>query len=171
MLKAIGCKKNLLDLEHGYYELIEDLLESEHVQKMKEFIQHGGTSCFQHCINVSYYNYIICKFLSLDAKSGARAGLLHDMFLYDWHSYVREKGQKLHGFTHALKALENVEKYFWLNEIEKDIIKKHMFPLNLFAFPKYRETAIIILVDKYCGLLETVGGILLRARAKKSAAL
>jgi len=31
-----------------------------------------------------------------------------------------------------------------------------MFPLNITAFPKYRETLVIVLVDKYCGLLETV---------------
>ena len=36
------------------------------------------------------------------------------------------------------------------------MIEKHMFPLNITALPKYRETLVIVLVDKYCGLLETV---------------
>ena len=42
---------------------------------------------------------------------------------------------------------------FEITELEKDIIVKHMFPLNI-ALPRYRETVVIILVDKYCGLIE-----------------
>ena len=154
-IRPIGSKFNILNVSTEYHMMVSDLLESEIVMSMTKFTHHGTTTCFQHCVNVSYYNYKICKYLNLDAKSAARGGLLHDLFLYDWHTYKREKGEKLHGFTHASKALENAEKYFELNDIERDVIEKHMFPLTK-AMPKYRETVIITLVDKYCGLLETV---------------
>ncbi len=158
MLKAIGSKADLLvDREgKGYYYMVSDLLENELVLKMKEYIHHGDTTCFQHCLNVSYYNYRICRFFSLNARAAARAGLLHDLFLYDWHTHKPEKGERLHGFTHAETALKNAKENFYISELEGDIIEKHMFPLNITAVPRYRETVVIVLVDKYCGLLETV---------------
>lgn len=157
MLKAIGSKQDLSvpGAECGYYEAVADLLDSEVVQQMNQYMHHGHTTCFQHCLNVSYYNYVLCKLLSLDARAGARAGLLHDLFLYDWHDYVREKGQKLHGWTHAATALANVNKYFEITPVEADIIKKHMFPMNI-ALPKYKETVVIIFVDKICGAWEVM---------------
>lgn len=158
MLKAIGSKVDILGSGKGeaYYYLVSDLLENDLVLKMKDFTQHGDTSCFQHCLNVSYYNYKICRFFSLNARAAARAGLLHDLFLYDWHTYKPDKGERLHGFTHAETALKNAKENFYISELEGDIIEKHMFPLNITAVPRYRETVVIVLVDKYCGLLETV---------------
>ncbi|MDR0946148.1 MAG: phosphohydrolase [Ruminococcus sp.] len=155
MLKAVACKNNLEDSAE-FYSYIEDLLETEPVKMMMDFPHHGHSSCFQHCLNVSYSNYRICKFFHLDAKSGARAGLLHDLFLYDWHKYVAVRGQRLHGFTHAALALRNAEIHYELNDLERDIIKKHMFPLNVSAIPKYKETAVIVFTDKYCGALEVL---------------
>ena len=156
MLNAIGSKVDLSDSNLEYHYLVADLLENETVLKMKEFPHHGDTTCFQHCLNVSYYNYKLCRFFSLNERAGARAGLLHDLFLYDWHTYKPAKGERLHGFTHAGAALKNVRENFYISDLEADIIEKHMFPLNITALPKYRETLIIVLVDKYCGLLETV---------------
>ncbi|MCM1328488.1 MAG: HD domain-containing protein [Ruminococcus sp.] len=157
MLKAIGSKIDLNDKDLiTYYYLVADLLESDVVQQMKNFTHHGETTCFQHCLNVSYYNYRLCRFFSLNERAGARAGLLHDLFLYDWHTYKPAKGKWLHGFTHARLALETAKENFYISDLESDIIEKHMFPLNITALPKYRETLVIVLVDKYCGLLETV---------------
>lgn len=155
MLRAIGSKVDLdKNGDSQYYSLVADLLESDVVNEMKQYTHHGNTTCFQHCLNVSYYNYKLCKFFSLNERAGARAGLLHDLFLYDWHTYVPPKGERLHGFTHAGKALENVRKNFYVTELECDIIEKHMFPLNITALPKYRETLVIVLTDKVCGTME-----------------
>ena len=49
---------------------------------MKKYKQHYETSTFDHCYMVSYYCYKVCKKLKLDYKSAARAGMLHDFFLY-----------------------------------------------------------------------------------------
>ncbi|MGN0641995.1 MAG: HD family phosphohydrolase [Huintestinicola sp.] len=158
MLKAIGSRVDLSDPNATEYnKLVSDLLDNDVVLKMKEFTHHGTTTCYQHCLNVSYYNYVFCKLLSLNARAGARAGLLHDLFLYDWHTYVRPEGERLHGFTHAGTALANVKKHFEITEMESDIIEKHMFPLNL-ALPRYKETVVIIMVDKLCGAMEVIAG-------------
>ena len=76
MLHAIGSKKELTQL--AYYQIVSDLLESNPVQELKLYRHHIMTTRFQHCLNVSYYNYTICKFFRLDAVSAARAGLLHE---------------------------------------------------------------------------------------------
>lgn len=156
MLKAICCKADLEDKNSEYYTLVSDLLESDIVRSMEGFIHHGKTTCFQHCLNVSYYNYKICKLFNLNQRAGARAGLLHDLFLYDWHTYKPAEGERLHGFTHAHTSLMNVKKYFYVSALESDIIEKHMFPLNLFSLPKYRETLVIVFTDKLCGAMEVI---------------
>lgn len=154
-LKAIGSDVNLLDEYLEYHKLVSDLIDNQIVLEMMDYIQHGTTSCYQHCINVSYYSYKLAKKLNLDARSVARAALLHDLFLYDWHKAPQVKNLfKKHGFTHPKKALENANKYFLLNKTEKDIILKHMWPLTL-TLPKYKESYIVILMDKYCCLIET----------------
>ena len=80
-----------------------------------------------------------------------RGALLHDYFLYDWHE--KNKYHRWHGFTHAGRALRNARKDFRLSEREQDIIAKHMFPLNL-ALPRYRESVLVCLVDKWCSTYE-----------------
>jgi uncharacterized protein len=154
MIKYISLED--VDTESEFYSYIEDLVDAEPVVQMKQYIQHGTTTTFEHCLNVSYCNYLVCKHFGLDARAGARAGMLHDLFLYDWHYYPIKKLDRLrHGATHPIKACENACKYFELTECEKDIIRNHMFPMTL-KRPKYKETVVIILVDKYCGLVETV---------------
>ena len=158
MLKAIGSRFDLSDPRTSeYVAFVSDLLESDVVAKMKEYPHHGNTTCFQHCLNVSYYNYVICKLLSLNARAAARAGLLHDLFLYDWHTYVPAKGERLHGFTHASTALTNVRRHFEITPLESDIIETHMFPLTT-ALPRYKETVVIVMVDKLCGAMEVISG-------------
>ncbi|MDD3303983.1 MAG: HD family phosphohydrolase [Clostridia bacterium] len=153
-LFAIGSHVNLLNKNEEYHSAVKDLIENEITMQMKTYIQHGHTTCYQHCINVSYYSYVISKALHLDAISSARAGLLHDLFLYDWHT-LQEKVPlfEMHGFTHPQKALNNAKLYFELNKKEEDIISKHMWPLTM-KLPKYRESFIVIVVDKICCIAE-----------------
>lgn len=137
-----------------FEEIIRDITNNETVQKMKNYKQHYETTCFDHCKMVSYYSYLLCKKYNLDYISAARAGMLHDLFLYNWR--LREDGRKgLHAFTHPAVALENASKLFHLNEKEQDIILKHMWPVTI-KLPKYKESYIITLVDKYCAIQESI---------------
>lgn len=136
-----------------YEKCIGDLIKNETVCSMKDFIQHNNVTCLKHSIYVSYISYHICRYLNLDYRSAARGGLLHDLFLYDWHTTKPTDG--LHGFVHPYIALENARKHFILNEIEIDIIEKHMWPLTL-KIPKYKESFVVLFVDKYCALMEII---------------
>lgn len=139
-----------------FENIIADITKNDTVQKMKNFNQHCDTTCFDHCKHVAYINYLICKKLKLDYVSAARAGMLHDLFLYNWRGSKKELDlKKYHAFIHPEIALENASKLFDLNKKEKDIIVKHMWPVTFFHFPKYRESFIITISDKYCAIAET----------------
>jgi len=148
------------DLYQNSYKLefeniIDDLCNNSTVKKMQDFMQHCDTTCYDHCKNVAYYSYLICKKYNLDYKSAARAGMLHDLFLYDWrNSKKRLSLNQLHAFAHPKIALSNSIKLFDLNNKEKDIISKHMWPVTI-KLPKYKESYIITFVDKFCALKET----------------
>lgn len=138
-----------------FIRITKDLLTNEKVKEMKKYRQHYDISTYEHCLNVAYISYRICKKLNWDYKSMARAAMLHDLFLYDW----RKSKEKLHldgyhAFVHPKIALQNALKVCDLNDIEKDIIIKHMWPVTL-ALPRYKETYIITLIDKYSAICES----------------
>lgn len=154
-------KKEILK-DKEYMSIVAKILENKKVQEMKLYRQHFDVSCFDHCLYVSYNSYLICKKHNLDYISAARAGMVHDLFLYDWRK--REDGRKgLHALTHGKTAYENASKFLDLNKIEKDIIIKHMWPVTI-SLPKYKETFVVTYVDKYFAIAE---GLISRARFKR----
>ena len=142
---------NRLPFFTDFLREVENLLQIPQVQKMRLYIQHGDTDCLLHCLCVSYLCYRICRFLHLHAGEMARAALLHDLFLYDWHA---PSHPRWHGFRHPGRALYEAERITSLTKREISIIKRHMWPLTLIP-PRYVESYVIILVDKCCSLRET----------------
>lgn len=137
-----------------FTNLIQDILDHPTVQQMKQYRQHYQTSCFDHCLMASCTCYLYCKVHHLDYRSCARAAMLHDLFLYDWRQ--RQNGRKgWHAFTHPETAYHNASELFSLNEKEKDIILKHMWPIT-WKFPKYKESLILTMVDKRCAINEAI---------------
>ena len=134
-----------------FKNIIKDIAENKTVQNLHNFKHHYGSTRYEHSISVAYYSYKICKFLGLDYISAARAGLLHDLFLYDCEN--PETKPKNHIREHPKIALTNAKKLFILNDKEKDIILKHMWPIT-FSPPRFLESFIITFIDKYCALKE-----------------
>ncbi len=155
MSKAIGSKYNIENSEEAkeYFEFVKDLLDNEIVQEMKKFPHHYSTTCYQHSINVSYYNYLVCRKLGLDSKKAARAGLLHDLFLYNWRDINRKQGEKPHLMRHPKIALNNAKQNFSISKREEDMIVKHMWPITI-RLPRYAESYVIVMTDKYAAALE-----------------
>ena len=143
-----------------FINIIHDLIENNTVQKMKDYKQHYETTCFDHCLIASYYCYKICKKIGLDYISCSRAAMLHDLFLYDWRLPKKDRVEKgMHAFTHGLRALNNANKTFELNEIEKDMILHHMWPVTIIP-PKTKEGFLLTLIDKYCAMIEIKKGLI-----------
>lgn len=134
----------------------KNILNSKKIKPLKGFIQHGNYSVYEHSISVALYALKIAYYfnINVDVKSLVRGCLLHDYFLYDWHIY--DESHKWHGFTHAKVAMKNASRDFKINDIEKNMIFCHMFPLNI-RFPKYKEAWILCMADKLSAIVETVG--------------
>lgn len=143
----------LEEAEKEYLDCVRDILENPVFQSMDNFIQHGHTTCKTHCIHVSYLSYCICRKHGWDFVAAARGGLLHDLFLYDWHTYGKETGKRFHGFTHPRTAMENAVKYFSVSEKEREIILRHMWPLTPVP-PKSMAGMAVVWADKLCSLAE-----------------
>ncbi len=123
------------------------------------FIQHGDTSCLLHCIAVAFYSMRILDALHVryDRHALVRGALLHDFFLYDWHTHkhMRRRGERPHAFTHPAAALNNARECISLSDKEENIILRHMFPATLIP-PSCREGLIVCLTDKFCAVYESI---------------
>ena len=134
-----------------FLDITREILLNDNVQRLSFFKHHYGSNRLEHSLSVSFYSYKLCKFLGLDYVSAARAGLLHDLFFYDCENKLSRP--KFHIWKHPKVALENALSLFNLNEKECDIIFKHMWPITFFP-PKFFESFVVSLVDKFCAFAE-----------------
>ncbi len=132
-----------------YIEIIKDILYTPQVQLLKQYVQHYNSNRLKHSIDVSYLSYKIAIKLKLNYKSVARAGLLHDLFYYDWRDTKFELGT--HAFIHSRVAIRNAKKITNLSDMEKDIILKHMWGLTIWT-PHFKETILVDLIDDWIAI-------------------
>ena len=133
-----------------------DILHSENFIQSDNNMQHGNISVMKHSKKVACTALAISRKLKLKCDETAimRGALLHDYFLYDWHTPEHAGFKNLHGFFHPGIALKNAEKEYDLSERERDIIQKHMWPLTLVP-PKFKESWVVTLADKYVSTTES----------------
>ena len=136
--------------------ILSEIKTHSKVQEMKQFIQHGKVSTFEHCENVARLSYAIDKRLSLHSDLNVLlvGAMLHDFFLYDWHNHGGL--HRLHGFTHAKQASVNAQEVFQIDDRTSRVIACHMWPLTLRDCPKSREEWIVCIADKCISLHETI---------------
>ncbi len=145
------------ELHKQIHDSAKDILQSKNFKFTKEHIQHGNMTVNKHCINVAKYSLAFSRKLHIkcNERELIRGALLHDYFLYDWHDEEHIKPYKLHGFYHPGRALKNADKEYQLTDRERDIIKKHMWPLTVVP-PMCREGWIVTMADKWCSFMETI---------------
>lgn len=133
-----------------FSSIIEDITNNSKFNKLKRELHHGITR-YDHSYRVAKWTYNICDLFNMkNTESITRAALLHDFYvdsdLSDYNSY-----EKLG--EHPNMALTNSLKYFELDNIQQDIIKKHMFPRTT-ELPKYKESWLVSGVDKVVSTYE-----------------
>ena len=133
-----------------YRKEVEQILNNKDFQKLRFYKQHNWSNRLMHSINVSYLSWWIAKRFGCDEKTAARAGLLHDSCLYDFHEETLNGENQ--AFLHPKIAAENSIEHFDVSEKERDAILSHMFPLG--PIPKSREAWIITFADKVCAAAE-----------------
>jgi len=146
--------------DREYKKIVKDIFRNVEFKKLYN-IEHHGISRMEHSIKISYYSYKIAKKLGMDYVSVARGGLLHDFFLDGDERNGKEKF--LDTFTHPKRALDTSMEYFNVNDIEKNIIVSHMFPIYI-SIPKYKESFLVNLVDKVIGCKELLRGFACKFR-------
>lgn len=139
---------------YEYNSIVSDILNNREFKKL-EYFKHHGTNRLEHSMRVSFYSYKLCKFFGFDYVSAARGGLLHDFFVNKYGDSSK-KGRLL--VNHPIFALYNSNKHFILNSKEMDIIRCHMFPVNIRFIPKYKESYVITLIDKVACVYERFMG-------------
>lgn len=149
-------------------EHASDILNSENFLSSDKNIQHGEISVMEHSIKVALKSlYLNEKYnLKCDERLLSRGALLHDYFLYDWHSPEHAGFKNLHGFKHPKVALKNAREEYDLSPVEEDIIVKHMWPMTVVP-PKYREAWVVTFADKCISTAESIHFIQSAKRRKK----
>ena len=84
ILSAVELENENNSIACEYMDCVKDIYHSNSMKKLDKFEQHNHTSRLQHSVNVSYYSFLWSKKLGLDYRSAARAGLMHDMYYYDF---------------------------------------------------------------------------------------
>lgn len=153
------CKSYNLTKDNAseFFSIIEDLIDTEEIQLMKQYEQHFEIDRLQHVTSVAYISYLISRKLGIDCKTATRCALMHDLVYYDWRDGTTGQWHKNHGYKHpnyaCLNASELCKKE--LTDLEDDIIRHHMWPLTLTP-PKHKEAFVVTFADKYCATREVL---------------
>lgn len=137
--------------EQCYAACVTDLLESDRVNEMRDIRHHFFVTCYDHSLFVSYVAFRLARRWGLDYVAAARAGLLHDLYLYDPRDKSQYEGNQC--FAHPVAALKNARELTELSEREANAIISHMWPLAK-KMPRYKEAFVVNLADKLCATLE-----------------
>lgn len=134
--------------------LLENYRSNPRVQEMRNYIQHGAVSTYEHVESVALMSFWLNRRLCLGSNEKAlvEGAFLHDFYLYDWHT----ASQGLHGFYHPGIACRNAVAHFHVDKRVQNIIRSHMWPLTLTVLPMCREAWIVCLADKCISAKETL---------------
>ena len=138
-------------------EILAPIISDENVQDMKNYIQHGSITTFEHCFSVAKLAYRMGNAVpfEVDMTILLQGAMLHDFYLYDWHE-LGDGSHRMHGFRHAKRAANNAVTLLGMNEDVHSVIYSHMWPLNPLRVPRSREAFIVCLADKCIALHETL---------------
>lgn len=140
--------------EREFQEEVRRIAFDPRCLRMKQYIQHGAISTYDHCMSVAREAFWLNRrwHIHADERELVTAAFLHDYFLYDWHCH----GDHLHGYHHPHIAAVNAGRDFAVSPAVKAAIESHMWPLTLFHAPSSRLAWLVTLADKICSARETL---------------
>lgn len=134
-----------------YYDIYSEFNNVNKYREMKNIVHHGNNR-LSHINRVAKLSFLISKKLRLDYISCTRGAMMHDFFTMEDSS--REEYKKIQLLkVHPSKALDNSLQYFDVNDIEKDIILSHMYPITR-KRPECMEAKVVCFTDKIVSIYE-----------------
>ena len=132
----------------------EEILNHPSFQTLQSFVQHGSVTTYEHSLHVTNCAFWLNARLHThaDERELVTACLLHDFYLYDWHT----KGDRLHGYHHPKTAAKYAKICFHVSDRVVSAIETHMWPLTLFHIPSNRTAWLLTIADKICSIQETL---------------
>lgn len=135
-----------------YLACVSDLLQTPEVRSLANHVQHFDVNRLEHVMSVSYLSYEYCRRKGLDYAAAARAGILHDLYYYDWHD--GDWHHRPHGIRHPGFAVKNARRLCGgLDKKIENIIRSHMWPLTP-VLPLSREAIAVMMADKFSVMQE-----------------
>ena len=145
-------QSDLRQVNAAFLDCVAPLLSSREVNEMRRWRHHYAVTCYEHSLFVSYVSFRIARRFGWDCRAAARAGLLHDLFLYDSSDRSAHPGNQC--LDHPVAALRNARALCPdLSEKEANAILTHMWPLAI-HLPRSKEAEAVNLADKVCAALE-----------------
>ena len=138
----------------AFLSCVGSLMESREVNSMKQWRHHFSITCYEHSVFVSYVAFRLARYFGWDYRAAARAGLLHDLYLYDSADGSAHPGNQC--LDHPEFALRNARTLCPdLSDKEQNAIVSHMFPLAV-HLPRCREALVVNMADKICATIEVI---------------
>lgn len=136
-----------------FAKALAPVMDARSVAWMGSQKHHLCVTVLDHSLFVAYMSFLMAKhWKGCDPAKAARAGFLHDLYMYDPKARGSHEGTQC--FAHPERALENSVRLFpWLSESERNAIVAHMFPLAK-HLPRYWESWVVTFSDKICAVLE-----------------
>ena len=138
----------------AFLKCVGSLLDSREVSSMQQWRHHFSITCYEHSLFVSYVAFRLARYFGWDFRAAARAGLLHDLYLYDPADPAAHPGNQC--LDHPEFALRNAQALCPdLSDKESNAIVSHMFPLAV-HLPRCREALVVNMADKFCATVEVI---------------
>lgn len=129
--------------------LYQTFLHDEKIQQMKEIPMHRGSNCYEHCFKVArkgIRHALKYHKKGINLELVLIGAILHDYYLYDWRKDKSKR--KRHGSDHPFIAANNAKRDFDISDPVREIIERHMWPINLNKWPDTTEARIVSVSDK-----------------------
>ena len=141
-------------IQREFISLAHEVIRTEEYRRLRGYRHHVRGTVFSHSIKVAYLCYRHARRFGwrCDTRALVRGALLHDFYLYE-----RRGMGLLHWVIHPRHALKNaVALYPDLSGRERDMIRRHMFPLTPIP-PRYKEGWLLCYFDKAAAISDLLG--------------
>ena len=144
--------KNSRALNNDIQYICSNIMESDYFNRLYGRKHHFNSNVAIHSIRVTNECYRLAHImhLDIDKESLIKGAICHDLALANIKYTFGPKQAIFHSMDSANIATNIIGT---LSDKERNIIESHMFPISP-VLPKYKESWILTLVDKYIATKE-----------------